>query len=132
MSPDARRISQTIRAMPGAVAAFAGDPANLPKWAAGLSLGIRNEDGRWLTDSPTGEVEVRFVGDVADGVLDHDVVFPDGSVTRNPLRVTARDGGSEIVFTVAREAGVTDEAYARDCAAVAADLARLRDLLESA
>jgi hypothetical protein len=102
--------------MPGAVAAFAGDPANLPKWAAGLSLGIRNEDGRWLTDSPMGEVEVRFVGDVADGVLDHDVVFPDGSVTRNPLRVTARDGGSESPMRPTRVTAPQLRPTSRGCA----------------
>lgn len=112
------------------VAAFAGDPANLPRWAAGLSTGIRNDDGRWIADSPMGPVEVRFIGDVGSGVLDHDVVFPDGTVNRNRLRVAASGSGCEVVFTVAQHPGMSAADLDRDAEAVAADLERLRSVLE--
>ncbi|HWK21145.1 MAG TPA: SRPBCC family protein [Microbacteriaceae bacterium] len=131
MTFEARQISQTIERDPAAVAAFAGDPANLPQWAAGLSAGIRLEAGRWITDSPMGVVEVAFVGPIERGVLDHDVTLPDGTVVHNPLRVLRNDAGSEVVFTLYRLPGVGDEAFEHDAALVAADLQRLRALLEA-
>ena len=72
---DARHISLPINRDPAIVAAFAGDPANLPLWAQGLSSGIRYQDGRWITDSPMGSVEVAFTGGIEFGVLDHDAAF---------------------------------------------------------
>lgn len=131
MTHPARHISQPIERAPDAVAAFAGDPRNLPRWAAGLAGGIRNLDGRWLADSPMGEVEVAFTGPVSAGVLDHDVTLPDGTVVHNPLRVLRNGEGSEVVFTLYRMPGVIDEDYERDAALVAVDLRRLREVLES-
>lgn len=91
MTYPAVHVSLAIDADPRAVSAFAGDPANLPRWAAGLSAGIRHEDGRWVADSPMGVVEVRFTDAVALGILDHDVVFPDGTIVHNPLRGRATE-----------------------------------------
>lgn len=130
MTWDCRHISVPVDRPPADVAAFAGDPANLPLWAGGLSSGIRREADRWVTDSPMGVVEVAFVGPVDLGVLDHDVTLPDGTVVHNPLRVLCNDGGSEVVFTLYRLPGVSAEAYERDAALVREDLERLRALLE--
>lgn len=127
----ALHISQPIERAPEAVAAFAGNPENLPLWAAGLSNGIRLEEGRWVTDSPMGTVEVSFTGPVQHGVLDHDVTLPDGTVVHNPLRVLRNSAGSEVVFTLYQLPGVTDGDFDRDAALVRADLGRLRSLLES-
>jgi hypothetical protein len=107
------------------VAAWAGDPRNLPEWAAGLSTGIREESGRWVTDSPMGEVEVVFSGPVELGILDHDVHLPDGTVVHNPLRVLANDGGTEVVFTLFHRDGVADDEFEADARAVSEDLDRL-------
>lgn len=128
---EARHISQAIECRVADVVAFAGDPANLPRWAAGLSTGIRNEDGHWVTDSPMGVVEVRFAAGAEHGVLDHDVIFPDGSSVHNPLRVLRNGEGSEVVFTLYRLPGTTDAAYEHDALLVHDDLIRLRDLLEA-
>jgi hypothetical protein len=125
-------ISQSIDATVADVVAVAGDPSKLPLWAAGLSSGIRNENGRWLADSPMGSVEVRFVGPVDIGILDHDVTLPDGSVTHNPFRVLPNDTGSEAVFSLFRKPGVTDEEFAADAATIRADLERLATLARDA
>ncbi|MEV7692771.1 SRPBCC family protein [Microbacterium sp. NPDC089189] len=130
MAFPAQHISQYIDRSPADVARFAGDPVHLPQWAAGLSAGIREDGGRWVTDSPMGTVEVRFVGPVEAGILDHDVLLPDGAVVHNPLRVLRNDGGTEVVFTLYRLPGVTDDDLARDAALIRGDLARLRDILE--
>lgn len=129
MTYPAVHVSLAIDADPRAVSAFAGDPANLPRWAAGLSAGIRHEDGRWVADSPMGVVEVRFTDAVALGILDHDVVFPDGTIVHNPLRVLRNGDGSEVVFTLYRLPGVTDEAFEADATLIQSDLERLRSIL---
>lgn len=130
MTFEALHISQSINRQPDVVAAFAGNPVNLPQWAAGLSAGIRNTQGRWITDSPMGVVEVRFLGGAELGILDHDVVLPDGVVVHNPLRVLRNDDGSEVVFTLYRLPDTADDAFERDAVLVREDLIRLRDILE--
>lgn len=130
MTWPALHISCTIRRAPRDVIAFAGDPANLPRWAAGLSTGIRHVGGRWLAESPMGDIEVSFPGPIEAGVLDHDVRLPDGTVVHNPFRVLRNDDGSEVVFTLFRRDGVDAAEFAEDAAAVEADLASLRTILE--
>lgn len=128
---DAQHISQMIHKDPSDIAVFAGNPANLPQWAVGLSAGIRNQAGRWITDSPMGEVEIRFRPGIEFGILDHDVIFPDGTAVHNPLRVLHNDDVSEVVFTIFRLPNVSEEEFARDAELVRQDLERLRDVLES-
>lgn len=130
MTWDARHIAVAIERAPVEVAAFAGRYENLPLWADGLSAGIRRDGEHWVTDSPMGLVQVAFTGPTELGILDHDVTLPDGTVVHNPLRVLRNDAGSEVVFTLYRLPGVTDEAFESDAASVAADLSRLRTLLE--
>ena len=123
-------VTQSIVRTPTEVVAFAGDPANLPRWASGLSSGIRQREGEWVTDSPMGEVVVRFAEANGFGVLDHDVVLPDGTTFHNPLRVLPNGDGSEVVFTLFRLDGVTDAQFEADAVTIRADLERLRALLE--
>jgi uncharacterized membrane protein len=112
------------------VYAYAVDPAHLPQWAAGLSGSIEQRDGRWYAASPMGEVEVRFVAANQHGVLDHDVTLPDGTTVTNPMRVIADGDRSEVVFTLRRRPGMSDEELDADAAAVRSDLAALKALLE--
>ena len=111
------------------VADYARQPGNLPAWAAGLADGIEEVDGRWFATSPMGRVEVRFTSD-EPGVLDHDVVLPSGEVVHNPLRVVDDGDGCRVVFTLHRRPGMSDDEFAADAAAVAADLDRLRETVE--
>jgi hypothetical protein len=131
MPVDSLHLAVVIQRPPAEVAAFAGDPANLPAWVAGLASGIREEGGRWFADSPMGAVEVAFVPPNDLGVLDHDVVLPDGTRTSNPLRVLPYGEDAEVVFTLRRDEGVTDEAFEADARAVRDDLERLRAVLEA-
>jgi hypothetical protein len=130
--PPSVHLSQHVARPPAVVYAFAADVRNLPLWAAGLASGVSAEpDGWWRCTSPVGEVRVRFA-DVNDfGVLDHEVVLPDGSATLNPLRVLPHGEGSEVVFTWRRSPEQDDVRAAADQAAVRADLARLASLLEA-
>ena len=78
------RYSREVAFSAAEVYAWVRDPAHLPLWAAGLATGIRRERGEWVADSPMGRVLVRFVPVNEYGVLDHDVVLPDGTTTTNP------------------------------------------------
>lgn len=129
-SDTSRHIAQVIGAAADRVHAFAADPANLASWAAGLAEGEIRQDGDTLrVRAPFGEVTVRFVPQNPYGVLDHTVTMPNGDEVLNPLRVLPHPDGAEIVMTVRRR-GMSDAEFDRDCAAVAADLDRLRALLE--
>ena len=131
MAWPARHISRFIDRNPAEVAAFLGDPENLPRWASGLSTGVRREGDAWVSDSPMGTVTLRFAPTNEFGVLDHDVTLPNGESFHNPMRVVRNDRGSEVVFTLYRLAGVTDDAFEKDAATIAADLERAREILES-
>ena len=126
-----RQVTVRINRSAPDVAAVAGDPARLHEWAAGLAkTPLQRRDDRWVADAPMGEVSVKFAPANDFGVLDHDVTLPDGTVVTNPFRVVP-DGpdACEAVFTVRKRDGMTDEEFDADTAAVAADLARLRDLV---
>ncbi|MGO1560878.1 hypothetical protein CZ771_03030 [Actinomycetales bacterium JB111] len=125
-----RHISRVIAAPAERVYAFAAEPDNLPAWAAGLASAEVTRRGEDLVvASPMGEVTVRFVPRNDLGVLDHVVTLPTGEAVLNPLRVVAHPDGCEVIFTVRRLA-MTEEQFDADCAAVAADLDRLRGLVE--
>jgi hypothetical protein len=130
MTWPARHLSIGVGRPPADVYEFASNPANFPRWAAGLAGAIEYVDGDWVADSPMGRVTVRLEPRNALGVLDHEVVLPSGERFHNPMRVLPNDTGSEVVFTLDRRPGVTDEAFEADARAVAADLASLKRLLE--
>jgi hypothetical protein len=129
MSWPARHISRFINRKPAEVCAFLADHRNLPKWAAGLSAGISEVNGVVFSESPMGKVQVRFAAGAEHGIFDHDVTLPDGKTFHNPLRVLKNDEGSEVAFTLYRLPGVTDDAYEKDAATIAADLERLATAL---
>ena len=128
MTDESRHISVVIPRRADEVYAFARDPQNLVRWAAGLATGVRFDGDDLVTDSPMGEVRVRFAPDNPFGVLDHDVTLPDGTVVNNPLRVLAHPDGAEVLFTV-RRLGASEADFDRDCATVLADLERLRSVM---
>ncbi|MFE6687462.1 SRPBCC family protein [Streptomyces sp. NPDC057743] len=125
------RIDRTV----DDVYAYASNPANLPAWARGLGDSIERIGDEWVAESSLlGRVVVTFAPRNALGVLDHDVTLPTGETVHNPLRVI-NDGtgsGSEVVFTLRRQPGMSDADFERDAGMVAADLTRLKELLESA
>jgi hypothetical protein len=126
-----RHMSVTINRSPADVYEFVINPENLPRWAKGLSVGIRRVDGEWVADSPMGLVKVRFVARNALGVLDHDVVLPSGETVANTMRVVPNGTVSELVFTLFKRPEMTEDQFAADAEAVGRDLATLRSLLEA-
>ena len=126
-----RHVSRVIRRTPEEVYEFAANPANLPRWAAGLANSPVTIDGdRLIAESPMGRVTVRFVPRNDLGVLDHDVTLPSGTTVNNPVRVLSHPNGAEILFTV-RQIELSDEEFERDLDMVAEDLKRLAEVLEA-
>jgi uncharacterized protein YndB with AHSA1/START domain len=129
---DVQHICVYIARPPAEVYEFASDPRNLPRWAAGLARSEVRQDGdAWVADAPFGTVRVTFAERNAFGVMDHDVTLESGVIVHNPMRVLPRGEGSELVFTLIRRPGVSDEEFAKDAAAVEKDLRSLKQLLEA-
>ncbi|MGA4844025.1 SRPBCC family protein [Streptomyces sp. G45] len=131
-SKESRHLSVRVDRSADAVYAYASQPENMPAWAHGLSDNIARTGGRWVAESSLlGRVVVAFTPPNGLGVLDHDVTLPSGRTLHNPVRVIADGTGSEVVFTLRRQPEMSDADFARDAATVAADLDRLKALLES-
>jgi hypothetical protein len=123
-------ISVSIERTPDAVYHYASNIEAWSEWAAGLGRPLRRDGDAWLFESTLGEVRVRVAEPNAYRVLDHDVTLPSGVTVFNALRVLPNRAGSEVVFSVFRQPGTTDDAHARDTAAVARDLRTLKGVLE--
>ena len=116
-----RHLGVWIDEAPDVVYAFASNPAELPRWAAGLA------------DPTLSEADVQFAARNEFGVLDHVVRLPSGEAVYNPMRVIPAGPGvsrCEVVFTLRRRPDMTNEEFEADAAAVATDLETLRGLIE--
>ena len=110
---------------------FTHRPENFPRWATGLATNLEPESDYWVAHSPDGPVRVRFTPPNDYGVLDHHVTLPNGTEVYVPMRVVANESGSEVIFTLYRTPGMSEEILARDIGLVTNDLAVLKGLLES-
>jgi hypothetical protein len=132
IASDSRHISTHIDRLAQEVYDYASNPSNLPQWASGLGSSVERVDGQWIVASPMGRVVVAFAPRNEFGVLDHDVTLPSGETVHNPMRVTVDGTGCEMVFTLRRQSGMSDEDFERDADAVFGDLITLKRVLESA
>jgi hypothetical protein len=128
---ETKHVNQRIARRAADVYDYVVNPENIPTWAPGLGSAVEQIDGRWFVTTGMGLVELTFAPTNHFGVLDHDVTLPSGEVVYNPMRVIANGDVSDIVFTLRRRSDVSEQDFEADAAAVAADLARLKDILES-
>jgi hypothetical protein len=131
MPAEATCLSVTIERSPDDVYAYASNPENLPKWAPGLCTSVRKLFRDWFLDTPAGEMKLRFVERNSFRVMDHYVTDSAGVEVYIPARVIPNGSGSEIVFTVFREKGMTISDYEKDLHQVQSDLKALKRILES-
>ena len=132
VTSESRHLSTHIDRPVQDVYDYASNPANLPDWAPGLGSSIAEIDGQWVMESPMGRIIVAFAPGNDFGVLDHHVTLPSGEIVYNPMRVTADGAGCEVVFSLRRPSGMSDEDFERDAEAVLADLTGLKRTMESA
>ena len=131
MTTGSLHLSVRIDRPVSAVYAFASDLANLPLWAPGLGSAVVHQDGSWFVDTSAGRARIEMAPANPFGVLDHDVTTPTGETVHVPMRAIVYDDGCEVVFTLRRSPGMTDDELARDTALVVADLARLKEIVEA-
>lgn len=128
---DVRHLSIYIARHPSDVYEFVSDPANLPRWAAGLARSEVTRTGdAWVVEAPFGKATIRFAPKNELGVMDHDVELESGVTVHNPMRVVPNGEGSEFIFTLFRRPDMSDEQFAADRRAVEADLRTLKGMLE--
>lgn len=131
MPSESKQISEWIDRRAADVYEYASDPTNLPQWAPGLGNSVENVDGQWFVETPSGRASFAFAERNNYGVLDHEVTLPTGEVIYNPMRVVPHGDGSEVVFSLRRLPDMSDDDFARDAGLVRADLARLKQVVES-
>jgi ABC-type branched-subunit amino acid transport system ATPase component len=85
--------------------------------------------GALIGSRPAAEKLMRFSPPNEFGVLDHDVSVQ-SQETRNAMRVVPNGSGAEVMFTLLKMPGMTEETFAADAAAVERDLNTLKGLLE--
>jgi hypothetical protein len=109
---------------------FMSIPQNFTRWAAGLGTRFEKSGEEWIAEDPQGRpLRIRFAPPNEFGVVDHIVVTEAGE-SRNAMRVVANGTGAEVMFTVLRTPGMTEEVFVADAAAVERDLNTLKAVLE--
>lgn len=129
----ARTFSVSIRAPWQEVYERIWRPEVFAQWAAGLAEAELRQDGaNWIADGSDGPIVIRFTPHNAFGVMDHWVDQGHGSPIHVPLRVVQNGGGAEVMLTLFRQPGMTDEHYAADIKLINRDLRSLKSLIERA
>jgi hypothetical protein len=127
---ESRTLSVHIDRPFATVYEFLVNPANWNQWAFGLGKSLRRSDMGWIADSADGIVKVHFTPRNEFAVLDHTVIRSSGAEVHVPMRLITNGHGCELLFTLYREPGVSDDRYNADSGFVQRDLDRLKDQLE--
>lgn len=114
------------------VYAFLSNAENFVKWAPGFCLAIKPgaDKNTWVIDTVAGPGSVRFVEKNPFLIMDHYVHVEPNTDVYMPMRVLVNGEGCEVMITVFRMPGVTDEEYALDKATVLQDLHNLKRMME--
>ncbi len=103
----------------------------MPLWASGLATGLERSGNDWIAEGVLGTVKVSFVPHNEFGVIDHTVTIESGLRVYNALRVVPNQDCCEVMFTLLRMAGMTDDQFEADAAHVGRDLDALKALMEA-
>jgi len=125
-----KTLSVSIDCDPKKVYEFVSNPENLPRWASAFCQSVRQVNNEWIIETPRGSMKVLFSNQNIFGILDH-YVSPSPEVKIFvPMRVLSNGSGSEVVFTLFRQVGMSDGQYAEDQRLVDQDLNKLKSILE--
>jgi hypothetical protein len=126
-----RNLSISINRNANDVYDFVSVPENFRLWASGLGNSLKKVNGEWIAETQQGPVRIRFSERNGFGILDHWVSPEPGLEIYVPMRVIPNGNGSELVFTLFRLPGMSDQKFAADAEWVMRDLAALKNLLEA-
>jgi hypothetical protein len=127
---ESQTVSISIKRRPDEVYEYLADPANFPKWSVFIKE-IRKEGDEWIATTPSGTVRIRFTPGNEFRILDHYVTVSPGIQVYVPMRVLAnQENDSEVIFSVFRLPGMSDEQFKDDIRLVLTDLTSLKRVLE--
>jgi len=126
-----KTLTISIQCPPEQVYAFVSNPERFAQWTSSFCKSVRREGDDWIVETTDGEMTVHFVAPNEFGVADHVVTLPTGETVNVPLRVIANGTGSEVLFTLFQQPGMTDEQFEKDVGMVQRDLETLKRLLEA-
>ncbi len=107
-------VRMTIERPASQVYDFVAEPKNLSAWASGIAK----------------DAKVRFVERNRYGILDHYVSVKGRDEAYVPMRVFPNGEGAEVLLTVFRQPGTSEEKFGEDAQWVRRDLEALKALLE--
>jgi hypothetical protein len=112
--------------------AFLSRIENLPTWATLFCKELRTDSqGRYKVVTPDGEIFFRIEADPRTGVIDMYGGPTEEHMAYWPARVVERPGhGSLFVFTAMQYPGVSDDAFAAQCAGLEHEFEHVRDHTE--
>lgn len=125
-----KTLTISIDCDPNDVSSFVLTPENLPKWAKTFCRSIDMIGGEWVIETPQGSMKVRFAPKNDFGVMDHHVFPTPGIEIFVPFRVVPNRAGSEVIFTLFQQPGMSDENFEADGKLVEEDLNSLKKVLE--
>jgi len=126
-----RTLSVSINRPAAEAYDFLAVPENFARWASGLGRSLRRDGDDWIAETPEGPAKVCFAERNSRGVLDHAVQLPQGGSVYVPLRLAAKGEGCELVLTLYRPPGASDEKFDADAQWVMRDLEAAKQLLEA-
>ena len=124
-----KTVTISIDCSPSKLYAFVSNPSNLPQWAKTFCRSVEKSNGEWVMETPQGKVKIRISGKNELGVLDHYITTPAGKEVLVPMRVVPNGSGSEVIFTVFQQPGMTDEGFLKDIGLVEQDLKSLKAVM---
>ena len=130
LSLKSKTLTVSINCGPKKVYQFVSNLENMPKWAKTFCRSIKKSNGEWIIETPQGSMGIRIAPKNEFGILDHTVIPAPGVEVFVPMRVVPNASGSEVVFTLFQQSGMSDEDFARDQGMVEQDLATLKQVME--
>ena len=129
--PRSRTLTISINCDPKKVYEFVSNLENMPKWAKTFCKSIKKSNNEWIMQTPQGPVKIKIAPTNDFGILDHTVIPAPGVEVVVPMRVVTNGLGSEVIFTLFQQPGMTDENFAKDHGMVEQDLAALKQVMDN-
>jgi hypothetical protein len=126
-----KTLSISINCEPGKIYKFVSNLENLSKWAKTFCRSVKKSDGKWVIETPQGDVGIRLVEKNELGILDHYISPSAGVELLVPMRVVPNGSGSEVIFTVFQQSDMSNENFKKDIALVEKDLKSLKRSMEN-
>jgi hypothetical protein len=122
-----------VEADPDRVFEYVRVPENQPSWAINFVRSTRPlSDGRYTMQTPAGELIYRIEQDSRCRTVDFVYETPEGETTMIlPTRVVPHGGGSVFIFTIHRQAGMSNVEWEGGQRGLEEELVELKKLLEA-